>query len=177
MPIRIRLDDAPETTTSDSIAGFPRYALKGRVENATSAVRGDDGSCLPSLASQGSRNPLLDANGGDRITVQRHPNMHGGHDDVFTLDWPTGVSGTNSMGSGLFISTSALIQAATPTLTTADTVPHGAPFSGPITSLKVVSGGRRKLHSVSLGAHARVRHRRVLATRVQHRRRVVRRRQ
>ena len=142
VPMRIRFDDAPATTESDRETQFPRYALGGRIENSDGGSRGTDGGCFPALTSLGGASPVFDATAApDRVTLRRHPNMHGGGDDVFTLEWPTGVSGGANMGGGLFIPVSALIQSAAPVLTEATSSPHGVPWGAPSTDMNVVSGG------------------------------------
>lgn len=142
--MRLRLDDTVQPDEQDRSAGYPRYALHGRIENATQGVRASDGGCLPSLASFGTQNPLFDATpgaGADRVSVMRHVNMHGGKDDVFTLDWPAGVSAGNNMGGGLFIGTWELIQPTAPALLAAENAPHGTPWGGPSSTLSAVVGG------------------------------------
>lgn len=143
LPLRIRLDPEPDPGDLEGLAGWPRHALFGTVENATSAVRGADGSCLASLASFGTRNPLTDATDA-RVFLLRHPNMHGVGDDVFTLDWPRGVTSANNMGGGLFIPAADLILSRAVTFSEADSAPHGTPWGGP--SMQggfVESGGER----------------------------------
>jgi len=142
--LRIRLDDTPQPDEQDRNSGYPRYALLGRIENATQGVRASDGGCLPSLASFGTQNPLFGATpgaGADRVSVMRHVNMHGGKDDVFTLDWPAGASQGNNMGGGLFVATWELIQPTAPTLEGADSTPHGTPWGGPSATLHGADGG------------------------------------
>jgi hypothetical protein len=143
LPIRIRLAANHDQEEADKLRGFPRYALRGIIENANAAVTASDGSCLKSLASFGEKSPLFDAKGKvDQVTILRHPNMHGGLDDVFTLDWAEGV-GANNMGTGLFVSVPMLIATEMPVFSQADNLPHGTPWGGPGAELKVVatSGG------------------------------------
>lgn len=142
--LRVKLDDTVQPTEEDRGSGYPRYALLGRIENATQGVRASDGGCLPSLASFGTQNPLFDATAGvpvDRVKLLRHVNMHGGRDDVFTFDWPQGVSAGNNMGAGLFVATWQLIQPTAPTLESAENSPHGTPWGGPSATLNAVTGG------------------------------------
>ncbi len=143
VPIRIALDAAPQMTVLDQVSGYPRYALMGRVENATAAVRAADGGCLAALTSFGDTNPLGLADGGDEIQIARQPNMHGAYDDVFTLVWPPGTvgEGGSNMGAGLFISTAALLRSTPPDLTNAGSNPHGTPSDGPSADLQLVTGG------------------------------------
>ena len=142
VPMRIHLDAQLAATESDRDTKFPRYALGGSVENAAGGVRGSDGGCFTSLALLGGKNPLYGATGsGDRVTILRHPNMHGAADDVFTLTWPAGVPGGANMGGGMFISVPELIQATIPAPTEAHNSPHGVPWGSPSADLKVVSGG------------------------------------
>jgi len=90
----------------------------------------------------GDANPLFSATGDDdRVTIFRHPDMHGVFDDVFTLDWPDGVTAGNNMGPGLFISTAALMAAEIPSPTDAHNSPHGTPWGGPSADLTVVTSG------------------------------------
>ena len=140
--IRLRLNDAPETASIDQLTGSPRYALLGRVENAHGGVRASDGGCLAALDSYGERNPLFSAvDGGVQVRILRHPGMHSALDDVFTLDWPEGTSGSNNMGPGLFISVVDLLQPTLPSPTAATNSPHGVPWGGPGADLGVVVGG------------------------------------
>jgi hypothetical protein len=142
VPVRIELGMSPAESKLDDMSGYPRFALYGKVANAHAAILASDGTCLRSTDTLGERDPFLDATGeGDEVMILRHPNMHGGFDDVFTLDWPQGVTGANNMGSGLFIPVSALIQSEAPTLTEANTQPHGVPWGGPSADLSVVTGG------------------------------------
>lgn len=140
LPIRIRLDAAPDPAVLDSVAGYPRHAIFGTIENAAASVTGADGSCLASLDSFAERSPLTGTTGG-RVFLARHPNMHGGGDDVFTLDWPAGVTSGNNMGPGLFIPTADLILDAAPALEAASSSPHGTPWGGPSAHTTVVTGG------------------------------------
>ncbi|MDX2093771.1 MAG: hypothetical protein SFX73_38390 [Kofleriaceae bacterium] len=139
-PIRVELDAAPSTTAHDEAVGYPRFSVGGRIANATHAVQGADGTCLPALSGLGDANPLLNA-ADDRVFVLRHPNMHGAFDDVFTFDWPAGVVAGNNMGPGLFVSTIALAGMTAFAPTAADSTPHGTPWGGPSTTLSVVTGG------------------------------------
>jgi hypothetical protein len=140
VPIRLRFDDALPTSSTDSDTQFPRYALGGSIENPNGGVRASDGGCFPALSSLGERNPMFSAMD-SRVLFHRHPNMHGGGDDVFTLEWPQGISAGSNMGGGLFIPVSALIQAKAPAPTEAHSAPHGTPWSAPSADLSVVSGG------------------------------------
>ena len=129
------VDSTPVTGTSQD-----RYALFGTIENATRGVRGSTGECIPSLAAANAANPIT--RGADaRIFILRHPNMHGALDDVFTFDWPRGVSVGNNMGGGLFVSTAQLLEAVPPVLNELESGPHGVPWGGPNTELRAVSGG------------------------------------
>ena len=139
--IRLRLADAPETTSIDQLTGFPRYALLGHVENAHGGVRASDGGCLAALDSYGERNPLFSADGGVKVMILRHPGMHAALDDVFTLDWPEGTTTSNNMGPGLFISVVDLLQPVLPSPLVATNSPHGVPWGGPGADLSVVVGG------------------------------------
>jgi hypothetical protein len=142
VPLRIRLESSHQPSERDQLTGFPRFALVGHIENASKAVRASDGRCLASLSSLGERSPVFSATAeADRIFILRHPNMHGTLDDVFTMDWPAGVSNGNNMGTGLFLATADLIQSTAPNPTEASSHPHGNPTSAPSIELRVVSGG------------------------------------
>jgi hypothetical protein len=144
VPLRIKLDAAPQDTAQPSgSTGYAQYALLGHVENATAAVKGSDGGCIPALTSLGNANPLGLATGsGDVITIVRQPNMHGNHDDVFVFFWPDGTTPSgNNMGTGLFISTAALLRSAPPDVSEAGSFPHGTPSLGPSADLTQVEGG------------------------------------
>ncbi len=140
--LRIRIDDEVQSNESDRLVGYPRYALLGRIENAHQAIRASDGGCLSSLSSFGIQNPLFSAVPGEndnRVEILRHPNMHGGNDDVFTWSWPTALRG--NMGIGLFVSPADLIQDTAPILDSATNHPHATPWAGPSANLTKVQGG------------------------------------
>ena len=140
-PIRVQLDaEVDPAPTEAVVTGQPRYRLRGVIENATTAVQGADGSCLPALSDLGDENPLATATDAE-VVILRHPNMHGGFDDVFTFDWPAGTSTSNNMGTGLFIPAADLLLDALPNVTRADSTPHGTPWGGPNAELQVVRGG------------------------------------
>ncbi len=141
VPIRVQLAAAPIDEVADAeTTGFARYTLMGTIENATASVMGSDGECIGALADLGEESPIFGGEG-DQVQLHRHPNMHGGFDDVFTWDWPAGVFAGNNMGGGLFISTAALIQSAAPVFAQGDSSPHGVPWGGPSTRLQIVDGG------------------------------------
>jgi hypothetical protein len=140
VPMRIRLDAAPGAMESDHDTQFPRFALGGHIENFDGGVRASDGGCFAALTTFGTANPMFSATS-DAVEVKRHPNMHGGADDVFTLAWPDGVSAGSNMGPGLFISVGALIQSSAPVVDDARSSPHGVPWGAPSAELRVVSGG------------------------------------
>jgi hypothetical protein len=142
IPTRIRFDAQLSATVTDSDTQFPRYSLGGRIENATSGTRASDGGCFPALTTYGGRSPVFMATSdADRVTLLRHPNMHGGGDDVFTLGWAPGISAGNNMGGGLFIPVSALLQSTFPAPSEAGSSPHGVPWYAPSTRMSVVTGG------------------------------------
>lgn len=61
VPIRVRLDAMVQATETDRLFGPPRFAVLGRIENATSGARASDGGCFPALSSLGERNPIFGA--------------------------------------------------------------------------------------------------------------------
>ena len=67
------------------------------------------------------------------LSTDRNPNMHGGLDDVFTV--------YGNMGSGLFVSPPALMQAIAPAPTDGHSSPHGTPWGGPTFDLTAAVGG------------------------------------
>jgi hypothetical protein len=67
--------------------------------------------------------------------------MHGNYDDVFTLDWPDGVMAGTNMGTGLFISTAALLRSSPPDLSDASSNPHGTPTDGITVQLQAATDG------------------------------------
>lgn len=140
VPIRVRLDPMLQATETDRLWGYPRYALLGHIENANNGARAADGGCFAALSSFGPQNPLFGASG-DEVMVLRHPDMHGGLDDVFTFDWPAGASGGNNMGVGLFVSTASLLRSSAPALTNGHSSPHGTPWGAPSVDLLAVEGG------------------------------------
>ncbi|MFO0599111.1 MAG: hypothetical protein U0228_27625 [Myxococcaceae bacterium] len=141
LPLRVKLDPAPETTATDTSTGWDRYAIGGTIENAAGGVRASDGGCLAALSSFGAKNPLSGADGGVRVKLLRHPGMHVPFDDVFTFDWPEGVTSANNMGPGLYVPVSALLGTTPPVFTEASSHPHGVPWGGPTAELQVVTGG------------------------------------
>lgn len=138
--MRVRMDSMVQAAETDRLFGYPRYALLGHIENANSGTRASDGGCFAALSSLGFPNPISGATS-DQVMVLRHPDMHGGLDDVFTFDWPAGASGGNNMGSGLFVSTASLLRSSAPVLTNAHSSPHGTPWGGPSADLEAVEGG------------------------------------
>ncbi len=139
--VRVELDASLEATPRDAAGtGQPRYALYGTIVNATSSVRSADGSCIPALSDLGPADPLTDA-ADARVFVLRHPDMHGAFDDVVTLDWPTGVSSANNMGTGLYVPAADLLRDVAPTVQPYFSAPHGTPWSGPSLDADEVSGG------------------------------------
>jgi hypothetical protein len=139
-PIRVELAAEAEPAEYDRVGGYPRFGVRGHIVNASTAVSSDDASCLPALSSLGDANPLFGA-GSDEILVLRHPGMHTAFQDVFTFEWPAGVTLTNNMGAGLFLPTIVLAKDEALAFSDANSVPHGTPWSGPSVQMAVVSGG------------------------------------
>ncbi len=142
MPVRVRLAseflDEPSELRS---TGFDSWVIRAEVENATSAVLSADGACLPATTESGEAN-VFDGIAAPVLRIRRHPDMHGGFDSVFTMDWPEelGWDG-NNMGSGLYLEPTDFIAETFPEIREAGSSPHGTPWSAPQSELAVVEGG------------------------------------
>ena len=78
-----------------------RFRVVGTIENASAPVRLASGTCAPSLASLGTRNPILGATQPE-LRLRRHPMMHSPSDNVIEMDYPPGLymNGTMMTGAG-----------------------------------------------------------------------------
>lgn len=139
-PVRLSFDAAPEDVETDSLVGFPRFALVGHIENLDASVTASDGTCLAALTSFGDANPFFGLDG--TVKLLRYPGMHAPFDDVFTVAYDD--SGNVNMGEGIYVRPADLIQDTAPTLTDATNGPHGTPWAGPsaaLTSVDATMGG------------------------------------
>jgi len=114
------------------------YLVQGTVENFSKAVRSDDGTCIPSLASLGAASPFAGAKSGD-VSLTRIGGMHFPGDDEHVLTMPSGAKGwsVTAMGSfGRFLPADFLsTEPGSGSMT-----PHGTPTGAGI-ELGAVTGG------------------------------------
>jgi hypothetical protein len=109
--------------------------LTGRIVNASKAVRGAKGTCLPAL-DRTKANPLV---GGftAKVSLDRVPSMHAAFNDELVLEWSDGVS---NMGAAYYPSVATLL-GGDPLGRTWETTLHGTPSAGPPVDLRLVKGG------------------------------------
>jgi len=115
------------------------YVVHGTVENFSSGVVADDGSCMPSLASLGAQSPFYGAKSGD-VSLQRIGGMHIPGDDEHVLTMPAGAQGwsVTAMGSfGRFLPADFISTKAG----SGDMTPHGTPSGAGISLDAVTKGG------------------------------------
>lgn len=124
---------APVAITMEAEAADGR--LRGRIDNATTAVAAADGSCLPSL-SIGANAPLVDPYTAD-IAIERHPSMHVPFGDELVLLWSSDLS---NMGSAWYPSVATLF-GEDPLGDRWEAFLHGNPVYGPALDLRLVDGG------------------------------------
>jgi hypothetical protein len=122
-----------------SLTDGDSYTVNGAIENFTTSVRADDGTCMPSLASLGANSPFAGAASG-ALQLQRIAGMHFPGDDEHVLTMPVGAKGWSltAMGSfGRFLP-SDLISTKPGS---GDMTPHGTPSGAGIELTAVTSGG------------------------------------
>jgi hypothetical protein len=122
--------------TDDTTPGMARYALPIAVNNLAGAVTGEDGTCLPSMASYGPENPFSVYP--SALVFARVPSMHGPFDDVATVAYTDSAS---VMAGALYFDPLDLIQATAPKLDLYEGYGHGTPGSIPNLFVQPVSGG------------------------------------
>ena len=77
------------------------YMVHGTVENLSDPVVAADGSCMPSLASLGTKSPFAGAKTGD-VSLERIGGMHFAGDDEHVLTMPEGAEGWSITAMGSF---------------------------------------------------------------------------
>jgi hypothetical protein len=115
------------------------YTVHGTVENFSSPVLADDGSCMPSLASLGANSPFAGAKSGD-VSLLRIGGMHFAGDDEHVLTMPAGAEGwsVTAMGSfGRFLPSDFISTKAG----SGNMTPHGTPSGAGIELEAVTKGG------------------------------------
>ena len=114
----------------------------GAIDNFDKRVKAADGTCLPSLASLGTGSPFYQATQ-NRITLWRHPNMHGLNDQVIVMDYPTGSTDLSMNGMGYIapFSVVGLVQAGGPAYGDVSIRPHATPNGAKIWGFEKVTGG------------------------------------
>jgi hypothetical protein len=108
--------------------------LKGRFVNATTGIRGADGTCIQALPKQG--NPFTASFTPD-IQLSRFPGMHTIFDDELLINWN---DSTSNMGSGYYPSVATLL-GGDPLDKEWKTGIHGTPTAGPAVDVHLVTGG------------------------------------
>ncbi len=122
-----------------SLSDGDSYTVKGTIENFSTFVRADDGTCMPSLASLGASSPFAGAASG-ALQLQRIGGMHFPGDDEHVLTMPAGAKGWSltAMGSfGRFLPADLISTKPG----TGQMTPHGTPSGAGIELTAVTSGG------------------------------------
>src|SRR5665647_370151 len=115
----------------------------GAIDNFTKKVMASDGTCMASLSALGTGSPFYQATQ-NKITLWRHPNMHGLNDQVLVMDYPTGSANlsTNGMGWIAPFSVAGLVQATGPNHAEVEIRPHATPNGHLVWGFtKVTTGG------------------------------------
>jgi hypothetical protein len=124
--------------------GFPYVKVTATVSNRDVSILGSEGTtCLPSLSSLGDTNPFAVVATGMEPVLSRVPDMHGQGDDVWLIEWPTGIGGSD-MSPALYVAPWNLITPTAATFDAATATPHGNPSSAPFIKVKIVKGGGEK---------------------------------
>ncbi|SPF04832.1 hypothetical protein [Streptomyces sp. MA5143a] len=109
--------------------------LTGRIVNASKAVRGAEGTCLPALDRTKS-NPLVGPFTA-KVSLDRVPSMHTAFNDELVLEWSDDLS---NMGFAYYPSIATLL-GGDPLGRIWETILHGTPSAGPPVDLRLVKGG------------------------------------
>jgi hypothetical protein len=121
--------------------GFPYVKVTATVSNRDASILASDGTtCLAALSSLGDTNPFAGVSTGMEPVVSRVPDMHGQADDVWVIEWPTGIGGSD-MSPALYVAPWNLITPTAATFEEAMAAPHGNPSSAPFINVKIVKGG------------------------------------
>jgi hypothetical protein len=142
-PVRFRFtltSKTDDTALWKNFGGGDGFVATGQIDNMTTAVTAADGTTLPSLASLGAGSPFyqpIDR----RITLWRHPNMHGLNDQVLVMDYPTSSVDLSPNGMGYIgpFTVAGLIAAAGPSYGDTQIRPHATPNGAKIWGLTKVT--------------------------------------
>jgi hypothetical protein len=136
-------------STTDNSAMWSHYGggdgliVAGAIDNFSKRVTASDGTCLASLASLGTGSPFYQA-AQNRLTLWRHPNMHGLNDQVIVMDYPTSATNLSMNGMGWIgpFSIMGLVQTRGPAFADVKIRPHSTPNGHVVWNFaKVTSGG------------------------------------
>jgi hypothetical protein len=145
-PVKFRFTmktTADNTPLWTHLGGGDGLTISGAIDNWTSGVKAANGTCLKSLASLGTGSPFYMATQ-NRLTLWRHPNMHGLNDEVIVMDYPTGSVDLSMNGMGWIgaFTPTALIQTSGPDYTSIEIRPHATPNGALLWNFaKVTTGG------------------------------------
>lgn len=144
-PVRFRFtlsQKTDDTAMWTHQGGGDGSIVSGAIDNFDAQVTAADGTCLPSLASLGAGSPFYQPTD-HRITLWRHPNMHGLNDQVVVVDYPTGSTDLSPNGMGYIGPFSpVLLISSAPSYTDTTIRPHATPNGAKVWGLtKVTAGG------------------------------------
>jgi hypothetical protein len=138
LPVRVQVSSGRFQGGTGGPSGF---RVKAAISNLANPVAAADGTCMPSLASHGSKAPF-DAGTEVYLLVERFPSMHTFGDDELVIEYMVGgASAGNLMSRTWFYTPLDLVQDSLALSGTYEGIGHGAPGAIPWLSLKPVSGG------------------------------------
>jgi hypothetical protein len=112
VPVRflIAQSESHDSFMNGIARGAEGQLLLGVIDNWDGGAMDSRGRCIKGLETMGATNPFFGATT-PAFSMYRHPNMHGIHDQVIVLDYPSGFDGGyNGMGNMNAFTPSALIQ-------------------------------------------------------------------
>jgi hypothetical protein len=147
-PVMIRFT---MTTTKDDSPMWQSFGggvgdgviVSGTIDNMKANVTAADGTCMPSLASLGATSPFYQATDA-RLTLWRHPNMHGINDQVIVMDYPTASADLSQNGMGWIgpFTVAGLVRTDGPNYAEGFIYPHATPNGHEVWQFaKVTAGG------------------------------------